>query len=103
MCARRRARSRVTSSPGGTGPLCVVDGVAHREIEGQVLLLGPDSPNLFTLNDTGRFLWARVVRGADEAALARALQRRFRLDADAALRDVRAFVAALEAHGLVSR
>jgi len=81
----------------------VADGVAHRRLEGQTLLLGADAPELLTLNATGAFIWARVARGRDRDTIVRTFQRAFGIPRDVAERDVHAFLLELEDQGLVRR
>jgi hypothetical protein len=77
--------------------------VAHRDIEEQTLLLAPDERDLLTLNETGRFVWRRLVAGRDVDTIVRAFARAFRLPAIAADRDVRTFLAQLERRRLIRR
>ena len=70
----------------------IEEGVAHREVEGQTLLLAASESNLLTLNGTGQFIWRRLARGSDVAALTSAFAREFDLGVDAARRDVEAFI-----------
>lgn len=81
----------------------IVDGVAHREIEGQTLLLVGSESGLLTLNATGQFIWRRLVRARDVAAIGRAFQREFGVPADVARRDVALFLDMLEARKLIRR
>jgi len=75
--------------------------VAFREIDGHLLLLGPGDPTLFTLNASGRLLWALLARGKSMDQLARALEQQFGVSSDCARRDVEAFVLQLSAGGFV--
>lgn len=81
----------------------IVDGVAHREIEGQTLLLVGSETGLLTLNATGQFIWRRLQKGQDTAAIARAFQREFGVAADVAARDAGAFLDMLVARKLIRR
>ena len=43
--------------------ICTINGeIAHREIEGQILILRPDDNFLYTLNGSGRFIWVGIAK-----------------------------------------
>lgn len=81
----------------------IVDGVAHREIEGQTLLLAGSESGLLTLNAAGQFIWRRLVKARDVGAIVRAFQREFGVPADTASRDVATFLDMLESRKLIRR
>lgn len=81
----------------------IAPGIAHREVAGQTLLLGPGPGMLFTLNDTGQLVWRRLQRRRTVTEIAEALRRTFGVPPERAERDVRAFLGALEARGFVIR
>ena len=39
------------------------EAVAHREIEGQIVLLLPDDYELYTLNASGKLVWQELLEG----------------------------------------
>ena len=77
--------------------------VAHRELEGQILILSADDPALWTMNETGRFIWRRLLKGAATAKIIDAFRREFAIPLDAATRDVGAFLASLEQRRIIAR
>ncbi len=81
----------------------IAPGIAHREVARQTLLLGPGPGTLFTLNDAGQLVWRRLQRRRTVSEIARAMAREFGVPPARAARDVRAFLAALEARGFVVR
>jgi hypothetical protein len=60
-----------------------------------------DFGGLVVLNETGRFLWERLVGGCGAAELADGLTESFEVPPDEAARDVAAFLAELSAKGLL--
>jgi hypothetical protein len=77
--------------------------VAHREIEGQVLLLTPDDDVLYTLNGTGKLAWELLASGASPREIAARIAATYAIDLETAERDVAAFLDELERRGVVSR
>lgn len=77
--------------------------IAHREVEGQVVLLLPDDDALFTLNESAKLLWKRLVTGATVAELARVVVSRYRVAPAVAEADVRALVRDLARRRIVVR
>jgi hypothetical protein len=77
--------------------------IAFREIKGQLLFLRPDDRQLYTTNDTGRFIWQGLVRKTPVEKLIRLFQKQFGLTEDAATRDVRKFLAELEKRKIIVR
>ena len=74
-----------------------------REVEGQILILTPREEFLYTLNASGRLLWELLVRGTTEAKLVHALMSEYALSPAQASSDVRVFIRALNAKGILAR
>lgn len=77
-----------------------------RSIAGQTVVL-PTSAELdlnmmITLNETGAFLWERLVEETDEAALVEALLGEYDVDADTAKNAVSGFVKKLRDNGFLA-
>lgn len=64
-------------------------GIAHREIEGRLLLLLPDDTRLYSFNESGRLVWLGLLRKRSTASIAATIARKFRLPVASAERDVR--------------
>ena len=77
--------------------------VAHREIEGQLLLLTPNDDVLYTLNGTGRLAWEMLLRGAGLSEIATHIAATYGISIENARRDVAAFLAELERQGVIAR
>lgn len=77
--------------------------VAHRELEGQILILSPDDPTLWTVNETGRFIWRRLLRGVPKSRIVDAFRREFGVAAVIAERDVEAFLDSLVKRRIIGR
>ncbi|HME12737.1 MAG TPA: PqqD family protein [Candidatus Acidoferrum sp.] len=60
-----------------------------------------DLDSIFTFNGVGTFLWGLLVEGRSESELAAFVARRFAVAEEAALADVRSFLAELKQVGLV--
>jgi hypothetical protein len=69
--------------------------VIWRELEGQVLVLNPKTWNYLGVNGTGTELWPLVVEGATRKQLVGHLTNAYGVTAEAAERDVAAFVESL--------
>ena len=76
--------------------------IAYRTIEGQILVLAPREEFLYTLNDSGQFLWAALKRGASMKRLAALLAAEYGLPPVTAQQDVEAFLQVLVAKGIVA-
>lgn len=87
----------------GEERFAVCAGVAHREIEGRLLLLLPDSTRLYTFNETGRLVWRGLLRQRSPAAIAAAMARKFGVPAARAERDVRDLLQDLSRRGVIRR
>ncbi len=71
------------------------EAVAHREIEGQVVLMLPDQSDLFTLNGSGALVWGLLVEGRPLAEAAAQIAARYGIPLERARADVAALVSAL--------
>lgn len=78
--------------------------VVHRTVDDGALLFLPTTETYFGLNATGALVWAHIARACDDVdALCEALARRHpEVDPASIADDVRALVAALAEHGLVT-
>ena len=63
----------------------------------------PDSGDLFTLNATGRLVWRLYAGGHSAEAIALRISERYGIDSAEAQRDVFAFLAEVQRHGLTIR
>ena len=80
----------------------VVNGeVAHREIEGQILILRPDDNFLYTLNGSGRLIWLGIVKKKKLATIIKNVSKEFGIPYETARGDVLSFVRELEAKGII--
>lgn len=82
------------------------DGYIVREVAGQIVALPTgddlDLNMMITLNDTGKFLWELLEKGADEDALVSALLAEYEVDEATARTGVQNFVAKLNANGFLA-
>lgn len=81
------------------------EGFLLRQVAGQTVVL-PTSAELdlnmmITLNETGTFLWERLVEETDEAALVKALLAEYDVDEETARKAVSAFVQKLNDNGFL--
>lgn len=78
------------------------EGFILREVAGEnVVVPSGDTLNLnmmITLNETGRFLWERLEKGAEEADLVNALLGEYDVSESDAKAHVSAFIEKLSAH-----
>lgn len=77
------------------------DGIAWREVDGEVIALGLDSSTYFGLNASGSVLWKRLAGGATRSELVAELMETFDLAKEQAQGEVDAFVGDLRAQGLL--
>ena len=75
--------------------------LAHRMIEGQAFVLDPRRKVLHSLNGTGSEIWKGLSAGRSPEQIAESVAAAFDVGSDAALADVRAFIEALRAKGLL--
>ena len=82
------------------------DGFLLRNVAGQAVVLPMggtvDLNTMITLNETGAFLWERLEKGTDEAALVAALLGEYDVDEATAAKSVAAFVKKLNNHGFLA-
>ena len=78
------------------------DGFLLRNVAGQAVVLpmgGTLNLNtMITLNETGAFLWERLQKETDEAALVAALLKEYDVDEATAAKSVAAFIEKLKGH-----
>jgi len=79
------------------------DEIAHREIEGQILILRPDDNFLYTLNGSGRYIWLGIAKKKKLSSIVKGVSKEFGIPEDSARRDVMEFVKDLEAKGILSK
>lgn len=79
------------------------DEIAHREIEGQILILRPDDNFLYTLNGSGRFIWLAIAKRRKLSSIIKSVSKEFGIPENSARRDVMEFVRDLEAKGILSK
>lgn len=72
-----------------------------RELEGEIIVLDSANWTYLGVNESGAALWPLVVEGASRAQLVDHLATRYEISAEAAGRDVQAFVDSLAELGLV--
>lgn len=82
------------------------EGFLLRQVAGQTVVL-PTSAELdlnmmITLNETGTFLWERLVEETDEATLVKALLAEYDVDEETARKAVSAFVQKLNDNGFLA-
>lgn len=75
-------------------------GLVETEIPGELILLDPQTQEMFSLNETGRAVW-RLLPGRTLREVAAEVSGRFEATPEAALTDIRALVAQLVAAGLL--
>lgn len=75
--------------------------VAHREIEGQILILRPDDNFLYTLNGSGRLIWLGIAKKKKLSSIIKSVSKEFGIPDETARLDVLAFVRELEAKGII--
>ena len=77
--------------------------IAYREIEGQILVLLPDDPELRTFNASAAFIWKRLARRTALPRIADELAREFGIERARAEADVLRFVRDMTRQGLLRR
>ncbi|MBS2039144.1 PqqD family protein [bacterium] len=70
--------------------------IAHREIEGQLLLLLPDDSYLYTLNASGQLIWKGLMQGRPPADLVQEICTTFGIGERQAEKDVNLFISQLK-------
>lgn len=79
------------------------EDLEFREVEGEVVALDLMTSSYIGVNQTGGALWPLLAAGTDEPTLVRKLVETFGVAEETALKDVRTFVADLDAKGLLLR
>ena len=81
------------------------NGFVLRQVGGQTVVLPSGSEldlnMMITLNDTGKFLWERLEKGAELQELVKALCAEFEVEEDRAKAGFSAFVENLKSHGFL--
>ncbi|HYE74591.1 MAG TPA: PqqD family protein [Blastocatellia bacterium] len=77
------------------------ESIAHREIEGQTLLLLPNSHVLYTFNESGKFVWNRILKKQSVAKIITDFAREFGLEKDRAEADVKKLLRELLKKGVI--
>jgi len=77
--------------------------VASSRNAAPTLVFKPDSGDVFTLNPTGALVWKLYSKGLLAEAVARQLEKRYRIGYEQARHDVFTFIAQLHRHGLQVR
>lgn len=78
-----------------------VENIAHREIEGQTLLLLPNSHVLYTFNESGGFVWKRILKQQSVAKIVADFAREFEIEKERAEADVRKLLCDLLKKGVI--
>ena len=74
--------------------------VIETELPGELILLDPETEEMFSLNESGRAVW-RAIPGRTVEEVAELLSGEYAVEAAAAAADVRALVARLTGAGLL--
>ena len=74
--------------------------VIETELPGELILLDPETQEMFSLNESGRAVW-RAIPGRSVEEVAELLAAEYEVEADAAAGDVRTLVAHLVGAGLL--
>lgn len=81
------------------------DGFILRQVAGQTVVLPTggelDLNMMITLNDTGKFLWELLDKGAEEAELVAALLAEYDVDEATAKASVKNFISKLNDNGFL--
>jgi hypothetical protein len=94
--------------PIALGAVVRSEEVVARRIGGETVLVPissgvADMEAIYTLDEVGSCIWEAIGVGADEEAIVGGLTREYDVNAEEARRDVREFIAELEAARLVCR
>lgn len=80
-------------------------GFILRTVAGETVVIPTgndlDLNMMITLNDTGKFLWEQLEKGAEEADLTAALLAEYDVDEQTAQKHVALFIGKLEKHGFI--
>jgi hypothetical protein len=77
------------------------EGVAWREIDGEIVALDAPTSTYLAANRTGALLWQALAKGATDEDLVSRLVETFGIDAETARADVERFLGELAARGLL--
>ena len=77
--------------------------IAHREIDGRLLLLLPGDSRLYAFNDAGRLVWRAMLRKRSVAQIGATIAKTFGIPVARAERDVRELLADLMRRGAIRR
>ena len=81
--------------------ICVKKGLASRRIAGELFIVDAAGSRLHELNATGSVIWAELAAGRSPGEIAAALAAEFEVEKDAAEADVKEFLKAIAAVGLL--
>jgi hypothetical protein len=76
--------------------------LAAREVGGEMVILAADDSSLYVLNEVGTAIWHAADGRTPLSEIAGAISRDYEVDAETALDDVREFVGALAAAGVLA-
>jgi len=76
-------------------------GLVTTDLESELILLDPDSQQMYSLNPTGRLIWQKL-EGCTLEQLVEAVSRAFEVDQKTALTDASALLADLLQTGLIT-
>ena len=83
----------------------IKEGFVLREVAGDIVVIPSgdtlDLNMMITLNDTGRFLWELLEKGAEKEDLVQALTQEYDVSAEDAGAHIDVFVAKLNENGLL--
>ncbi len=77
------------------------DRVTWRDVDGEVVALDLEASTYFSANTTGSLLWPLLVRGATRTELTDALTGSYEVAPERAASDVEAYIASLDALGVL--
>ena len=84
----------------------IKEGFILRQIAGETVVIPSgdtlDLNVMITLNDTGRFLWELLTKGAEKSALVAALLQEYDVDGETAAKSVDGFIAKLNENGFLA-
>ena len=94
----------MTDGPADLDSLRVrpADGVFVREVDGELVLLNPDSGRYYGLDRVGLAMWEELSSGAPAGAAHGRLLERFDVEPERLAADLERLIGELEAEGLVS-
>ncbi len=83
----------------------IKEGFVLREVAGDIVVIPSgdtlDLNMMITLNETGRFLWTRLEKGAEKEDLVQALTQEYEVSREDAMAHIDLFVAKLDENGLL--